>query len=69
MLEESKYCSDMIKKHFTKELAMTQKDNQDFENYTNCCICYNVNVDSNDNIRGHYHMTGIYRESVHIMEI
>ena len=28
----------MIKKHFTKELAMTKKDNQGFENYTNCCI-------------------------------
>ena len=59
----------MIKQHFTKELAMTRKYNQDFENYTNCCICYNVNVDSNYNIRGHCHMTGIYRESVHIIEI
>ena len=37
----------MIKKHFTKELAMTKKDNQGFENYTNCCICYDVNIDSN----------------------
>ena len=42
----------MIKKHFTKELAMTKKDNQGFENYTNCCICYDVNIDSNVKIRG-----------------
>ena len=59
----------MIKKHFTKELAMTKKDNQGFENYTNCCICYDVNIDSNVKIRGPWHMTGIYRESVHIIEI
>ena len=25
IIEESKYCSDMIKKHFTKELVMTKK--------------------------------------------
>ena len=32
MIEESKYCSDVIKKHFNKELVMTKKDNKDFEN-------------------------------------
>ena len=25
IIEESKYCSDVIKKHFTKELVMTKK--------------------------------------------
>ena len=27
MIEESKYCSEVIKKHFNKELVMTRKDN------------------------------------------
>ena len=36
MIEESKYCSDVIKKHFNKELVMTKKDNEDFENSTKC---------------------------------
>ena len=27
MIEESKYCSDAIKKHFNKELVMTKEDN------------------------------------------
>ena len=35
MIEESKYCSDAMKKHFSKELVMTKEDNEDFENYTN----------------------------------
>ena len=26
MIGESKYCSDMVKKHFNKELVMTKKD-------------------------------------------
>ena len=35
MIEESKYCSDVIKKYFNKELVMTKKDNEDFENFIN----------------------------------
>ena len=34
-IEESKYCSDVIKKHFNKELVMTKEDNEDFENSAN----------------------------------
>ena len=32
MIEESKYCSDVMKKHFNKELVMSKKENEDFEN-------------------------------------
>ena len=32
MIEKSKYYTDIIKKHFNKELLMTKKDNKDFEN-------------------------------------
>ena len=31
MTEESKYCTEVIKKHFNKELVMTTKDNEDFK--------------------------------------
>ena len=36
MIEESKSCSDEMKKHSNKELVMTEKDNEDFENSTTC---------------------------------
>ena len=36
MTEESKYCSDVMKKHFNKELVMINEDNEDFENSTKC---------------------------------
>ena len=37
-LKESKYCSDAMKKHFNKELVMTKKDDDDFQNSTKCWI-------------------------------
>ena len=41
MIKESKYCSNVLKKHFSKELVMTKVDNEDFESSTKCRICDN----------------------------
>ena len=35
MIEESKYCSEVMKKPFNKELVMTKKDIEDFKNSAN----------------------------------
>ena len=65
MTEESKYCSDVMKKHFHKELVMTQEDNEDFDKSTKCWICDNDFIDNNVKVRDHYHITGKYRVSAH----
>ena len=36
MIEESKYCSNVMKKHFKKDFVMTKEDNEDFENSAKC---------------------------------
>ena len=36
MIEESKCCSDVMKKYFNKELMMNNEDNEDFKNSTKC---------------------------------
>ena len=36
MIEGSKYCRDAMKKYFNKELVLTKKDKEDFENSTKC---------------------------------
>ena len=36
MIEESKHCSDLMKKYFNKDSAMTKADNEDFEKSTKC---------------------------------
>ena len=35
MIEESKCCNEVLKKSFNKELVMTKKDNEDFQNFAN----------------------------------
>ena len=64
MIEESKYCSEMVKKHFNKELVMTKEVNKDFENSTKCWIYDNDYIDSRVKIRDHCHITGKYRGCV-----
>ena len=36
IIKESKYCSDLMKKDFKKELVMTKKHVEDFKNSTKC---------------------------------
>ena len=65
MIQESKYCSDVIKKHFNKELAMTKKDNEYFENSTKCWICDNAFVGGDVKVRDHCDITGKHRRPAH----
>ena len=60
MIKESKYCTDIMKKHFNKELVMTKKDNEDFKNSTKCWIC-------DVKVRDNFHITGKYRTSMQIL--
>ena len=65
MIEESKYCSDVMRKHFDKELVVTKEDNEDFENSTKYWICNNDYVDGDVKVRDHCHITGKHRVSAH----
>ena len=65
MIEESKYCSEVTKKHFNKELLITKEDNEDFENSTKCLMCDNDYVDNDVEVRDHCHITGKYGSSSH----
>ena len=73
MIGENKYCSDMMKIHFKKELVMTKEDSKNLKNSAKCWICENVfvdndvrdNNDNNDKLREHCHVTGKYRGPGH----
>ena len=65
MTEESKYCTEVMKKHFTKELVMTKQDNEDFKNSAKCWICDNDCIDTDVKVRDHCHITQKYRGSAH----
>ena len=61
MIEENKYCSNVMKKHFKKELLMTNKDKKDFENFTKCWT--NDYVDVDVKVIDSCHITGRYTGS------
>ena len=65
MIKESKYCSEVMKKHFNKEVVMTKKGNEVFRDSTNCWICDNDYVDDNVKVRDDCNITGKYRGSSH----
>ena len=45
MIEENKYCSDVMKEFFDKEFVMNKEDDEGFANSTKCWICDIVFVD------------------------
>ena len=69
MIEESRYYSDVMKKHFNKELVITKKDNEDFDNSTKHWICdngyFDGDVKGDVKVRDHCHVTGKYSGSAH----
>ena len=65
IIKESKYCNEVVKNHFNKELVMTKEDNEDFKNPTKCWICDNDYIDGDVKVRDHCHITGKYRGCPH----
>ena len=65
MIEESKYCSEVMKKYFNKERVMTKEDDEDFKNCAKFWICDNNYIDTDAKVRDHCHVTGKYRGSAH----
>ena len=63
MIKESKYCREVMKKNFLKQLAMTKEDNEDFKKSTKSQICDNVCVNNDVKVRDYCHITGKYRGS------
>ena len=61
MIEECKYCIEVMKKHFNKELVMTKENNENFNNSTKCWICDNDYVDNNVKVRNNCHHWKIQR--------
>ena len=66
MVEESKYCSGMMKKHFNKEVVVTREDYGNFDSSTKCWICDNTFAEGNVKVRGHCQVTGKYSGAAHI---
>ena len=65
MLEEVKYCKNVMKKEFNKPLRMTDDDELCFKLSNKCYICNNKYTEKDIRVRDHCHITGKYRGSAH----
>ena len=63
MVEESKYCNEVMKKHFNKEFVMTKVGNDNFKNSTKYWICDDDYIDTDVRVRDNCHIAGKYRGS------
>ena len=54
-----------MKKHFNKELVMTNEDNEDLKNSNKCWICNNDYIDGDVKVKDNSHITQKYKGSTH----
>ena len=65
MLEEVKYCKNIMKKEFNKPLIMEKDDETDFQKADKCHICDKQYAEKDIRVHDHCHITGKYRGSAH----
>ena len=65
MLEEVKYCKQIMKTCFNKPLKMTEDDENEFQKAKACHICDKAYIEKDIRVRDHCHITGQYRGSSH----
>ena len=65
MLEEVKYCKNIMKKEVNKPLKMTDNDELCFRLEEKCHTCNKKYTDKDIRVRDHCHITGKYRGSAH----
>ena len=65
MLDEVKYCRNIMKNHFNKDMVLTKENKKDFKKADVCHICNKKYVEKDIRVRDHCHITGNYRGSAH----
>ena len=65
MLEEVKYCKNVMKKDFNRPLRMTKDNEKEFQKADKCHICEKKYNETDVRVRDHCHITGQYRGSAH----
>ena len=54
-----------MKKHFNKNLSMSEKEEHLFQQSNSCCICKKLIDNDEEKVRDHCHVTGKFRGAAH----
>ena len=65
ILKEYQYCKKVIKKHFNKNLTMSEKEEEQYRLSNNCWICEKLIDNDDEKVRYHCHVTGKFRGAAH----
>ena len=61
ILKECQYCKKVVKKHFNKNLIMSEEEEEQFQLSNTCWICEKLVDDDDEKVRDHCHVTGKFR--------
>ena len=65
ILKKYKYCKKVMKKHFNKNLIMSEEEEHLFQQSNSCWIFEKLIDHDNEKVRDHYHVTGKFRGAAH----
>ena len=65
ILAEHKYCKKIVKKHFNKNLVMTEEEEHLFQESNSCWICKKLIDNDEEKVRDHCHVTSKCRGAAH----
>ena len=65
ILKEYQYCKKVMKKHFNKNLIMSEEKEEQFQSSNTCWICEKLIDDDDEKVRDHCHVTGKFRVVAH----
>ena len=65
ILKEYQYCKKVMKKHFHKNLIISEEKEHLFQQSNSCWICEKVIDNDDDKVGDHCHVTGKFRVPPH----
>ena len=65
IFEEYEYCKKVMKKHFNKNLIISEEEQQQFQLSNVCWMCKKLIDHDDEKVRDHCHVTGKFRGAAH----
>ena len=66
IFKEYEYCKKVIKKHFNKNLIMSEEEEHLFQQRNSCWICEKLIYNDDENVRDHCHVTGKFTGAAYL---